>query len=162
MEPCEEFPAEGTEEPIYNSCGSEVSSSSDEDIDVDVNDDETSKDKSEREVPNYLNKDNSYFSAHQIHEKWESKFPFAIYSTKERGWFCKVCAEYSEGTEQWNTVAVELHEHPTRTFWGHEDSKKHVYALKKQREVRKILTEGTIYKLKNAKRLALGKEAEEQ
>ena len=100
MEPCEEFPAEGTEEPIYNSCGSEVSSSSDEDLDVDVNDDETSKDKSEREVPNYLNKDNSYFSAHQIHEKWESKFPFAIYSTKERGWFCKVCAEYSEGTEQ--------------------------------------------------------------
>ena len=102
--------------------------------------------KIDREVPNYLNKDNSYFSAHQIHEKWESKFSFAIYSTKERGWFCKVCAEYSEGTEQWKTVAVKLHEHPTRTFWAHEDSKKHVYASKKQREVRKILTNGTIYK----------------
>ena len=43
MQPCEEFPTEGTEEPIYNRCDSEVSSSSDEDLDVDVSDDETSK-----------------------------------------------------------------------------------------------------------------------
>ena len=64
MEPCEEFPTEGTEEPIYNS-------SSDEDLNVDVNEEETSKDEIDRKVPNYLNKDNSYFSTHQIQEKWE-------------------------------------------------------------------------------------------
>ena len=57
-----------------------------------------------------------------------------------------MCAEYREGTEQWKTVAVKLHEHRTRTFLGHENSKKHVNALKKQREVRKILTKGTICK----------------
>ena len=79
MEPCEEFPTEGTEEPIYNSSNSEVNSSSDEDLDVDVNEEETSKDEKDRGVPNYLHKD---FSVHQIQEKWESKFPFAIYSTK--------------------------------------------------------------------------------
>ena len=143
MEPCEEFPTEGTEEPIYNSSDSEGNSSSDEDLDVDVNEEETSKDEKDRGVPNYLNKD---FSAHQIQEKWESKFPFAIYSTKERGWLCKVCAEYSERTEQRKAVSVELNEHPTRTFLGHENSKKHANALKQQREVRKILTKGTIYK----------------
>ena len=115
MEPCEEFPAEGTEEPIYNSSDSEVNRSSDEDLDVDVNEEETSEDEIDREVPNYLNTDNSYFSAHQIQEQWESKFPFA-YSEKERGWLCKVCAEYNEGTEQWKTAAVKLQEHPTRTF----------------------------------------------
>ena len=93
MEPCEEFPTEGTEEPIYNSSDSEVNSSSDEDLDMDVNEEETSKDEIDREVPNYLNKGNSHFSAHQIQEKWESKFPFAIYSAKERGWLCKACAE---------------------------------------------------------------------
>ena len=79
MEPCEEFPTEGTEEPIYNSSNSEVNSSIDEDLDVDVNEEETSKDEKDRGVPNYLHKD---FSVHQIQEKWESKFPFAIYSTK--------------------------------------------------------------------------------
>ena len=65
---------------------------------------------------------------------------------KKRGWLCKVCAEYSKGTEQWKTVVVKLHEHPTRTFLGHENSKKYINALEKQREVRKILTKGTIYK----------------
>ena len=84
MEPCVEFPTEGTEEPIYNSSDSEVNSSSDEDLDMDVNEEETSKNEINREVPNYLNKDDSYFSAHQIQEKWESKFPFAIYLAKER------------------------------------------------------------------------------
>ena len=142
MEPCEEFPTEGTEESIYNSSDIEVNSSNDEDLDVDVNK-ETSKDEIDREVLNYLNKDNSYFSAHQILEKWESKFLFAIYLAKERGWLCKVCTEYSEGTEQWKIVIVKLHEHPTSTFLGHENSKKHLNALKKQREVRKILTKGT-------------------
>ena len=44
MEPCEEFPAEGTEQPICNSSDSEVNSSSDEDLDVDVNEEETSED----------------------------------------------------------------------------------------------------------------------
>ena len=38
-------------------------------------------------MQNYLNKDNSYFSAHQIEEKWESKFPFAIYSAKKEDGF---------------------------------------------------------------------------
>ena len=57
-----------------------------------------------------------------------------------------MCAEYSKGTEQWKTVVVKLHEHPTRTFLGHENSKKYINALEKQREVRKILTKGTIYK----------------
>ena len=52
MEPCEEFPTEGTEEPIYNSSDSEVNSSSDEDLDVDVNEEETSKDEIDREVSN--------------------------------------------------------------------------------------------------------------
>ena len=131
MEPCEEFPTKGTEKLIYNSSDSEVSSSSDEDLDVDVNEEETSKDEIDREVPNYLNKDNSYFSAHQIQEKWESKFPFTIYLATERGWLCKVCTEYSEGTEMWKAVAVKLYEHPTRTFLGHKNSKKHVNALKK-------------------------------
>ena len=146
MEPCEEFPTEGTKEPIYNSSDSEVNSSSDEDLDVNVNEEETSKDQIDREVPIYLNKDNSYLSAHLILEKWESKFPLAIYSEKERGWLCKVYSEYNEGTEQWKRVPVELHEHPTRTFLGHENSKKYVNVLKKQREVRKILTKRTIYK----------------
>ena len=161
----EEFPSEWTEEPIYNSSDSEVNSSRDKDLDVYVNEEETSKDEIDREVPNYMNKGNSYFSAHQIQEKWESKFLFTIYSTKERGWLCKVCAEYSEGTEQWKTVNVKLHENPTRTFLGHENSKKHVNVLKKQRQVRKILTKGTIYKQiidgEKRERLALGKETEE-
>ena len=69
MEPCEEFPAEGRKEPIYNSSDSEVNRSSDEDLDVDVNEEETSGDEIDREVPNYLKKDNSYFSAHQIQEQ---------------------------------------------------------------------------------------------
>ena len=76
-----------------------------------------------------------------------------------------MCAEYSEGTEQWKTVNVKLHENPTRTFLGHENSKKHVNVLKKQRQVRKILTKGTIYKQiidgEKRERLALGKETEE-
>ena len=59
MEPCEEFPTEGTEESIYNSSDIEVNSSNDEDLDVDVNKEETSKDEIDREVLNYLNKDNS-------------------------------------------------------------------------------------------------------
>ena len=145
MEPYEEFPTERTEEPIYNSSDSEVSSS-DEDLDLDLNEEETSKNEIDREVSNYMNKENSYFSADQIQEKCESKFPFAIYSAKERGWLCNVSAAYNEGTEQWKTVAVKLHEHPTRTFLGHKNFKKHVNALKTQREVRKILTKGTIYK----------------
>ena len=146
IKPCEEFDREGTEEPIYNNSDSDVNSSSDEDLDVDLNEEETSKDKIDREVPNYLIKGNSYFSAHQIQEKWESKIPFAKHSTKERGQLCKVCAEYREGTEQWKTVAVKQHEHRTRTFLGHENSKRHVNALKKQREIRKVSTKGTIYK----------------
>ena len=53
-----------------------------------------------------------------------------------------MCAKYSDVTEQWKAVAVKLYEHPTRTFLGHKNSKKHVNALKNQREVRKILTKG--------------------
>ena len=57
-----------------------------------------------------------------------------------------MCVEYSEGTERRKAVSAELNEHPTRTFLGHENSKKHANALKQQREVRKILTKGTINK----------------
>ena len=90
MEPYEEFPTERTEEPIYNSSDSEVSSS-DEDLDLDLNEEETSKNEIDREVSNYMNKENSYFSADQIQEKCESKFPFAIYSAKERMALQRVC-----------------------------------------------------------------------
>ena len=56
---------------------------------MDVNEEEISKDEIDREVPNYMSKNNSYFSAHQIQEKWESKFSFVIYSTKKEVGFAR-------------------------------------------------------------------------
>ena len=71
---------------------------------------------SEDEAPNFKTPQNTYMVAHQIQEKWETTYPFAIYTAKQKGWICNICAEYGEGTEQWITAAVKLNQHPTRTF----------------------------------------------
>ena len=55
---------------------------------------------SEDEAPNFKTLQNTYMVAHQIQEKWETAYPFAMYTAKQKGWLCNICAEYGEGTEQ--------------------------------------------------------------
>ena len=84
--------------------------------------------------------------AHQIQEQWETVYPFAIYSTKQKGWLSKVFSEYSEGTEHWTTLAVILTQHSTRTFEGHAQPGKQTNAIWKRPDVKQMLVKGRVYK----------------
>ena len=103
-------------------------------------------DKTGDETLNFKNIQNNYMIAHQIQEKWEKVYPFAIYSVKQKGWLCKVCPENGEGTEHWITLAVKSNQHPTRTFEGHLQSQKHTNAIRKQQAVKQMLVKGRVYK----------------
>ena len=50
------------------------------------------------QTPNFKAIQNNYIMAHQIQEKWETAYHFAIYSAKQKGWLCKVCSEFGECT----------------------------------------------------------------
>ena len=84
--------------------------------------------------------------AHQIQEKWETSYHFAIYSAKQKGWFCKVCSEFSEGTEHWITLVAKLNQHPTRTFEGHVQLRKHTNTILTRQEVKQMLVKGQVCK----------------
>ena len=57
---------------------------------------------SEDEALNFKTAQNTSMVAHQIQEKWETTYPFAIYTAKQQRWLCNICAEYG-GIEQWIT-----------------------------------------------------------
>ena len=87
----------------------EVSEETNSEDDKDENADDKDEDNTSEDEPlNYQTYRNTYMAAHQIQEKWEIAYPFAIYSAKQKGWLCKVCSEYGEGTEHWVSLAVKL------------------------------------------------------
>ena len=83
---------------------------------------------------------------YQTQEKWELQYPFAFYSTSNRGWLCYLFREYSEGDQYWRFVGVKLHKHPTETFKRHMENKKHINAKKKKQEIKNLLSKGSTYK----------------
>lgn len=70
---------------------SEPSTHSDSEADSETN-------KAENAVEDSINQHASSV-AHQIQEKWETAFEFATYLAKQRGWLCKICSEYGEGSK---------------------------------------------------------------
>ena len=90
----------------------------------------------------------SCLEINQIQAKWERLYDFAIYKASENGWICSVCSEYGDGDENWRTKAIQLWEHPTRTFEGHKNSKKHKDSAAKRADVKRTLSRGGIYRQK--------------
>lgn len=116
---------------------------------TDDEDDENSniiENANEDQAPNFKTIENNYMVAHQIQEKWESRYPFVMYTAKGKGWLCKVCTEYGEGSDHWITQAIKLNQHPTRTFDKHADSEKHKAAIRKKHEIKRMLVKGRVYK----------------
>ena len=127
---------------VVESSSSDTRSSSSEDESSDVDEMEV-KDQATPDSE----KGGSYLLAHQIHEKWETKYPFAYYTAKQNGWLCLICSEYGDGDKYWRTQAVRLHE----TFFRHESCKKHINAMKNKKQLKAVLTKGSIYKqIRNA------------
>ena len=78
--------------------------------------------------------DTTFLEVYQTQEKWELRYPFSFYSASNRGWLCHLCNKYGEGDECWRPVGVKLHEHSTKTFKCHMESKKHTDAKKKKQK----------------------------
>ena len=70
-------------------------------------------------------------AAHQAQVKWEELYPFASYSASSRGWFCKICQQYGEGTH-WVSEAVHFGEHPKRYLDRHQNGNTHKNAVKQK------------------------------
>ena len=73
-------------------------------------------------------------------------YPFLFFFSSKNEWLCIVCSEYGEGDEFWRTKGVKQGEHPNRTFFTHEKSKKHTKAVSKRAEVKRFFSKRSIYK----------------
>ena len=98
------------------------------------------------ETSNFKAIQNNYIMLHQIQEKRETAYHFAIYSAKQKGCLCKACSEFAEGTENWITLAAKLNQHPTRTLEGHVQLRKHTSTIRTRQEVKQMLVKGQVYK----------------
>ena len=77
--------------------------------------------------------------------KWEKLYPFAFYSALSRGWFCKMCQQYGEGTH-WVSEAVHFGEHPKRYLERHQNGNTHKNAVKQKQLFQRMRAKGSIYK----------------
>ena len=84
-------------------------------------------------------------AAHQAQRKWEELYPFAFYSASSRGWFCKICQQYGEGTH-WVSEAVHFGEHPKRYLERHRNGNTHKNAVKQKHLFLTMRAKGSIYK----------------
>ena len=83
--------------------------------------------------------------AHQAQAKWEELYPFAFYSASSRGWFCKICQQYGEGTH-WVSEAVNFGEQSKRYLERHQNGNTHTNAVKQKQLSQKMRAKGSIYK----------------
>ena len=87
--------------------------------------------------------------------KCESLYTWAYYSISNKGWYCKICQEFSTyGDEYWKTKPVKHGEHPGNAFTSHLTGEKHKKAVEIEKVIKKSLSKGNIMK-----QLALANEA---
>lgn len=88
----------------------------------------------------------SVLAAQQSQAKWEELYPFAFYSASSRGWYFKICQQYSIGSTHWVSQAVNFGEHPNRFLSRHLESNQHEQSLKQKQIFQRMMQKGTIYK----------------
>ena len=81
----------------------------------------------------------------QSQEHWETEHPFAYYSQIEKGWLFKIYTEYGV-VEYWRSKGINLQRHSNGALPKHQESPKHIEAMKKWQECEKLLSKRNIYK----------------
>ena len=84
-------------------------------------------------------------AAHQAQRKWEELYTFAFYSASSRGWFCKICRQYGEGTH-WVSEVAHFGEHPKRYLERRHNGNTHKNAVKQKHLFQRMRAKGSIYK----------------
>lgn len=78
---------------------------------------------------------------------WENKYEWAYFSNLRNGWFCKTCEQYSTTEDAyWKTLPRKHDEHPSAFFNEHNNSLKHLTAIKNKKEVQSMLHRGSVFK----------------
>ena len=98
-------------------------------------------------VPENMQSDGHTKSSRSSYCQWELKYSWAYFNNLKDGWFCKTCEEYSNsGDAYWKTLPRKHDDHPSRIFYDHDTSTKHLAAIKNKKVVQSMLSKGAIYK----------------